>query len=159
MKSGKTFEEIQDGERFSGAMTVTESHVVLAAGIFGDLAPLHVNEVFAEKTRFRTRIAHGTLTTGIMAGVLSSYFYGTAIGYLEQYVRFLAPVNIGDTVFSEWEVVERLPKRKLGGGIVSFKITCRIQDGTPVLEGTAKAVISSQPYEPTAPSSTQASMR
>jgi len=153
MRTGKTFPEIQDGERFSSAMTVTESHVVLAAGLFGDFAPLHVNEVFAKRTRFGTRIAHGTLTTGIMAGVLSSYFHGTAIGYLEQYVRFLAPVNIGDTVESEWEVVGRESKEKLGGGIVSFKIVCRNQHGTPLLEGTAKAIISSQPYEPGAPSS------
>jgi 3-hydroxybutyryl-CoA dehydratase len=140
---GRTFEQVQAGETFSGSMTVTETHIVMAAGIFGDFAPLHVDEEFARGTAFGTRIAHGTLTTGIMAGVLSSHFHGTAIGYLEQTVRFLAPVLPGDTVTSEWEVLEKLEKPRLGGGIVSMRITCRKQDGTEILTGTAKAIIRS----------------
>lgn len=149
--SGKTFDEIREGERFSGALTVTEAHVVLAAGIFGDLAPLHVDETFARTTRFGTRIAHGTLTTGIMAGVLSTYFHGTAIGYLEQNVRFVGPVGIGETVVTEWEITQKLPKPKLGGGIVAFNVTCRTDRGAVVLQGNAKAIISSQPYAPGIP--------
>jgi 3-hydroxybutyryl-CoA dehydratase len=139
--TGPTFEQVEVGETFSGSMTVTEAHIVLAAGIFGDLAPLHVDEEFAKTTAFGTRIAHGTLTTGMMAGVLSGHFHGTAIGYLEQNVRFRAPVFPGDTVVSEWEVLEKAAKPKLGGGIVSFAITCRNQEGTELLSGTAKAII------------------
>jgi 3-hydroxybutyryl-CoA dehydratase len=138
---GKTFEQVEVGESFSGSMTVTEAHIVLAAGIFGDLAPLHVDEEFARETAFGTRIAHGTLTTGIMAGVLSGYFAGTAIGYLEQNVRFRAAVFPGDTVTSEWTVRDKAEKPKLGGGIVTLGIVCRKQDGTTVLDGEAKAII------------------
>jgi 3-hydroxybutyryl-CoA dehydratase len=138
---GPHFEDVEVGLTFSDASTVTEAHILLAAGIFGDLAPLHINEEFARGTRFGTRIAHGPLVTGMMAGVLSSYFHGTAIGYLEESVRFLAPVFPGDTVTSEWTVRETTAKPKLGGGIVAFDVECRKTDGTVVLSGTAKAII------------------
>jgi acyl dehydratase len=143
MENGKTFEEIEVGEAFSGRMTVSEAHIVLAAGIFGDFAPLHVDEEFAKGTRFGTRIAHGTLLTGIMAGVLSGHFHGTAIGYLEQDVRFLAPVLPGETVTTEWKVVDAVAKEKLGGGVVSLQVECRREDGTVAVAGTAKAIVRS----------------
>ncbi|HEY1854022.1 MAG TPA: MaoC family dehydratase [Solirubrobacterales bacterium] len=139
--TGKPFEQIEIGETFARSQTVTETHIALAAGIFGDFAPLHVDEEYAKETRFGTRIAHGTLTTGIMAGVLSSHFHGTSIGYLEQDVRFLAPVYPGDTITTEWTVLDTIEKAKLGGGIVSMKVECRNQDDAILLEGTAKAII------------------
>jgi acyl dehydratase len=141
VSTGKTFEQVEVGETFSGRMTITEAQIVIAAGIFGDFAPLHVDEEFAKKTIFGTRIAHGTLITGIMAGVLSTHFHGTAIGYLEQDVRFRAPVLPGNTVTTEWRVLDAVEKPKLGGGIASLAVACRLEDGTVVLEGTAKAII------------------
>jgi 3-hydroxybutyryl-CoA dehydratase len=143
MRVGTTFEEIELGEAFSGRMTLTEAHVVLAAGIFGDLAPLHVDEEFAKETHFGTRIVHGTLLTGVMAGVLSEHFQATAIGYLEQDVRFRAPVFPGETVTTEWRVVEAVAKRKLGGGIVSLTVECRRTDAVVAVEGSAKLIIRS----------------
>ena len=70
--TGQPFEEVTVGDRFARSTTVTETHIVLAAGLFGDFAPLHVDEEYARESRFGTRIAHGTLTTGIMAAALSS---------------------------------------------------------------------------------------
>jgi acyl dehydratase len=142
-RTGPTFEEVRVGDTFSGSMTVTEAHIVIAAGLFGDFAPLHVDEEYAKRTMFGTRIAHGTLTTGIMAGVLSGHYYGTAIGYLEQDVRFRGPLLPGDTVTSEWEVLATEAKPRLGGGIVTLAITCRQQEGKQILEGSAKAIIRS----------------
>lgn len=142
--TGQPFEEVTVGDRFARSTTVTETHIVLAAGLFGDFAPLHVDEEYARESRFGTRIAHGTLTTGIMAAALSSHFHGTSIGYLEQTVRFLAPVFPGDTVTAEWTVEDKVEKAKLGGGIVSLSVRCLNQDDTVLLDGTAKAIIRSR---------------
>jgi 3-hydroxybutyryl-CoA dehydratase len=138
---GKTFEQVEVGESFSGSTTITETHIVMAAGLFGDFAPLHVDEEYARGTLFGTRIAHGTLLTGIMAGVLSTYFQGTAIGYLEESVRFLAPVLPGSTITTTWTVRDAVEKAKLGGGIVTLDVSIARQDGVVALEGTAKAII------------------
>src|SRR5665213_3499437 len=93
-----TFHSLQVGHRLTGSVTVTESHIVLASGIFGDFAPLHVDEEYAKTTPFGTRLAHGPLVVGIMSGVLGSGVGKNANGLLEQNVRFVAPVHIGDTI-------------------------------------------------------------
>ena len=41
---GKAYNEIRAGDTFATSLTVTETHRVLAAGLFGDFNPLHVNE-------------------------------------------------------------------------------------------------------------------
>lgn len=136
-----TFDSLEVGHKLRGRMTVTEAHVVLAAGIFGDFAPLHVDAEYAKTTRFGERIAHGTLITGIMAGVLSKGLGENALGYLEQNVKFLAPVFCGDTVTTEWEVVEKIPKAKLGGGIVKLTCECSSDRGTVVIAGESALIV------------------
>jgi 3-hydroxybutyryl-CoA dehydratase len=140
-----TFDSLEIGQKLTGRMTVTEAHVVLAAGIFGDFAPLHVDAEYAKTTRFGERIAHGTLITGIMAGVLSKGLGKNALGYLEQNVRFLAPVFFGDTVATEWEVTEKIPKEKLGGGIVKLTCECASDRGTVVVAGESALIVGNGP--------------
>lgn len=146
MTGGPFFEDVTEGDAFDGAMTVTESHVVTAAGLFGDFASLHMNEEFARQTRFKARIAHGTLITGIMAGVLSGHFDGTAIGYIDQTVRFKAPVYLGDTVVSRWRVTQKASRAstKLGGGVVRLDVECSARGGEVVLEGDASLIVKSR---------------
>ncbi|HNH10464.1 MAG TPA: MaoC/PaaZ C-terminal domain-containing protein, partial [Leptospiraceae bacterium] len=64
-KKGKTFEEIQIGEKASFTKTITETDVYMFAGISGDFNPLHVDEEYAKTTQFRTRIAHGGLAASL----------------------------------------------------------------------------------------------
>jgi 3-hydroxybutyryl-CoA dehydratase len=139
------FESIQIGESFAGSTTVTETHVVTAAGLFGDFAPLHVDEEYAKTTLFGTRIAHGTLITGMMAGVLSGFFGPNATGYLEQTVNFRAPVFFGDTVTSTWTILDMIPKERFSGGIVELAVRCTKHDDTVVLEGNAKLIVRTTP--------------
>jgi acyl dehydratase len=44
MFQGKWYEEVAVGERFGTRVTVTETHLVLGSGMFGDFNPLHVDE-------------------------------------------------------------------------------------------------------------------
>jgi 3-hydroxybutyryl-CoA dehydratase len=135
------FHELTIGQRLTGRITVTEAHIVLASGIFADFAPLHVDEEYAKQTRFGTRIAHGTLITGIMAGVLSKHLGPNAAGYLEQNVRFRSPVRPGDTVTTIWEVTDMADKPRLGGGIVTLHVTCSTPAGETAVEGTAVLLV------------------
>ena len=40
---GKWYDEVAVGETFGTRLTVTEAHLVLASGLFGDFNPLHVD--------------------------------------------------------------------------------------------------------------------
>ena len=69
----KYFDDYQMGEIVPAASrTVTEADVVNFAGVSGDYHPLHVNDLFAQKSQFGRRIAHGMLTLTIMSGLMHS---------------------------------------------------------------------------------------
>lgn len=135
------FNQVRVGERFESAMTVTETHIVLGAGLFGDFNRLHVDAPFAAQSRYGGRIAHGYLTSSFIAASFGMVFHGTAIAYLEHACRFLKPVRAGDTLTTVWEVTELTPKPKHDGGIVAMRATCANQDGEMVAEATGTMLV------------------
>ncbi|WP_125154622.1 MaoC family dehydratase [Clostridium rectalis] len=130
---GKTIEEIKIGDKAYIEKTISETDVYLFAGITGDLNPAHINQVQSEKTMFKGRIAHGVLVSGLISAVLGMQLPGTGTIYLEQSLKFIAPVRIGDTIKAEVEVIEILKERNR----VKLKTTCINQDGTIVISGQA----------------------
>ena len=130
---GKTIHEIKVGDTAEFTKTITEADVVLFAGITGDFNPAHVNQVWAEGTRFQGRIAHGMLSASIVSAVLGMYLPGPGTIYLSQELRFLAPVHIGDTITARVEVQELVKEKNR----VRLRTTCQNQDDTIVVDGTA----------------------
>lgn len=145
LSPGRYFDEVKTGDRLTHAVTVTETHIVLSCGLFGDFNPLHSNQQLSEQGLFGGRIAHGPLTAGIMAGVLGNYFAGTALAFLEQRTRFLAPVHPGDTLTTQWEITGAEYKEKHRGGILTLKAACRNQGGQVVAEGEGKILVACRP--------------
>ena len=72
--SGVTYDNVN--AVFEHALTVTETHLVTAAGIFGDFNPLHVDESYARRSRYGTRILHGPFTAALMSTAIGLYFAG-----------------------------------------------------------------------------------
>lgn len=148
MYSGRAYDEIEAGESFATTMTLTESHIVLGAGLFGDFNPLHTNQSFAASSRYGGRIAHGYLTTAFMAAQLGMLFHTTAIAYLEHTSRFKAPVRAGDTLTITWTVVSRDDKPRHHGGIVALSGACCNQAGEVVAEAEAKMLVTARAATP-----------
>ena len=146
--SGKHFDEVAIGATFASTLTITETHLVLGAGLIGDFNPHHANEVYAKRSRFGTRVLHGMLTSAVMGAAVGMYFHGTAIAYLEHNARFLAPVRPGDTLTTTWTVVELLAKPKHGGGIVVLKAAAVNQHGVTVAEADGRSWCASAPEAP-----------
>lgn len=147
MFAGKWYDEIGIGERFGTRLTVTETHLVLGAGLFGDFNPLHVDEQFAKRSSFGTRILHGPFTSALISAPVGMYFSGTAIAYLEHACRFKAPVRPGDTLASEWTVTAKLDKPKHRGGILVLQGAARNQAGETVVEADGKILVAARPRE------------
>jgi acyl dehydratase len=145
MFPGKWYDEVAVGEGFGTRVTVTEAHLVLAAGLFGDFNPLHVDEEFARKSLFGGRILHGPFTSALVSAPVGMYFSGTAIAYLEHACRFKAPVRPGDTLATQWTVLEKLDKPKHRGGICVLRGGATNQAGECVLEADGKILVSARP--------------
>ena len=117
---GRAFKELKVGDKLSERITVTEAHVVKAAGLFNDYNALHTNEPDMKSSRFGKRIVHGALTFSLIVGVYSKVFHDTDISTVEASIKFTAPVFINDTITMEWTVMELDEKPKLNGGLVAL---------------------------------------
>lgn len=130
---GKTIEEIKVGETSQFSKTISETDIYLFAGITGDINPAHIDEEYAKNTFFKTRIAHGMLTAGLISTVLGTKLPGPGTIYLSQKINFLTPVHIGDTITAHAEVIETLPEENR----IKIKTYCMNQKGVIVLDGEA----------------------
>jgi 3-hydroxybutyryl-CoA dehydratase len=128
-----TYEEIKTGDEASLSVTITEAHIVLYAGITGDVNPVHVDAEHAKDSMFGERIAHGMLVGGLISAVLGTKLPGPNSVYLGQDLRFKAPVKIGDTVTVVVTVTEKRDDKK----IIKLHTTVSTQRGEVAIDGTA----------------------
>ncbi|HEY0659389.1 MAG TPA: MaoC family dehydratase, partial [Pyrinomonadaceae bacterium] len=89
---------LQIGDVFSTSKQITDAVVRAFAELSGDYNPIHLDEEFAAKTRFKRRIAHGMISGALISAVLGYEFKERRVVYLSQTMRFVAPVYIDDTV-------------------------------------------------------------
>lgn len=137
-----TYDEIQIGDKASFSKTISESDVYQFAGITGDFNELHVNQIAAEKSLFKSRVVHGCLADSLVSTVLGMKYPGKGTIFLEKSVSYLKPVYIGDTLTAELTVVEKRER-----GRVLFDVSYYNQDGTEVIKGTALVLAPRNPQE------------
>jgi 3-hydroxybutyryl-CoA dehydratase len=120
--------------------TISESDINQFAEITGDHNPIHVDELYANTTSFKGRIAHGFLTAGLISTVIANKLPGPGTIYLKQVLVFLAPVYINDTITARVEILNiDKDSRK-----VSIRTTCRNQDMVSIIDGEAVVKV---PYD------------
>ncbi|MDR1831799.1 MAG: MaoC family dehydratase [Fusobacteriaceae bacterium] len=127
------FNELHVGQKASVTKTITETDVILYAGVSLDVNPAHMDESYASSTFFKRRIAHGMLSAGLISAVLGTKLPGEGTVYLSQELDFTAPVYFGDTITAKAEVTELIPEKKR----VILSTVCTNQDGREVIKGRA----------------------
>lgn len=132
-------EDLQVGMTASLAKTVTETDIVLFAGISTDINSVHLDEEFAKTTPFGGRIAHGMLSAGFISAALGTRLPGPGTIYLAQNLRFKAPVRAGDTVTATVTITEIIPEKKR----VKLDTVCTV-GGKTVIEGDATVMFPSR---------------
>lgn len=136
------FEDMVVGQVAEYGKTITESDIILFAGITGDNNPVHINEEYAETTPFEGRIAHGMLTASLISTVLGTRLPGHGTIYLSQSAKFRAPVSIHDTVNVKATIKTLDPAKKR----VTLETNCYVK-GKLVLEGEAVVIAPSRVSE------------
>ena len=136
---GLPYESFTPGRSFvTSRRTVTETDVVLFAGLSGDFNPLHTDDVTASQSPFGGRIAHGMLVAAMATGLANQMgvFEGTTLALLEQRHRYRGPVRFGDTVHLVLTVADRRETAKPDRGIVELAAEVHNQRGEIVIDGT-----------------------
>ena len=133
MTEGKSIQELKVGDSAQISKTITESDIELFARATGDFNPIHLDQAYAEKTTFKSRIAHGLLSVGLLSSILGNILPGHGTIYLSHEIKFLAPVRIGDTITARVEVIELVQEKNRA----KFRTTCINQDGKIVVDGVA----------------------
>lgn len=137
-RQGYALEDLVVGMTASYFHTLSESDVVDFADLTGDHNPLHLDEEFARRTRFKGRIVHGMLTASFLSTVVA-IMPGPGTIYLSQSLSFHAPVRIGDTVEAHVTVTEINAAHKR----VRLKTLCRVGDKV-VIDGEALVMVPSR---------------
>ena len=135
---GHDIEDLKVGMSASFAKTITEADIVLFAGVSGDTNAIHVNEEYAATTAFKGRIAHGFLSASVISAAVANRLPGPGAIYMDQHLKFLAPVRPGDTVHATVTVREVIADR----GRVVLHTTCSVK-GAVVIDGEALVKVDS----------------
>ena len=127
------YKDLKVGLTASVQKTFSEADITMFAGISLDVNPLHVSEAFAKKGIFGQRVVHGMLGASLISAVLANKLPGAGAIYRGQYLKFTAPIYIGDDITATVEIKElRYEKR-----IVLLKTTCTNEKGQVVISGNA----------------------
>ena len=135
------WENYNVGDSASHSKTVTETDVVLFAGISGDFNPIHINEEFAKTQMFGKRVVHGAFSSALISAVLGTKLFGPGILYGSQTVTFKKPVFIGDTLTAVAIVKEKYTKKE--GTLKFIKVDTKVynQNDEVVTDGEAVVLI------------------
>ncbi len=136
MKESYSIEEIVIGMSESYSQTITDYDVKAFAGLSGDHNPVHVDEIYAENSRYKKRIAHGLISASFFSALFGTKLPGKGCVYVGQNLNFKRPVYLGDTVTATVTVtnIDVLKSR------VFFDTKCTVKNKV-VIDGTAELYI------------------
>ena len=136
MIENRTFDEIGVGQSASMSRVLGQRDIELFALASGDVNPAHLDAEFAASDMFHHVIAHGLWGGGLISAVLGTQLPGPGTIYLDQSLKFLRPVAIGDTITAAVTVTEKQNDRR----IVLFDCLCTNQAGDAVITGIARVI-------------------
>jgi len=131
------YEDLNIGdEHVSTGRTVTETDVISFAGLSGDFNNMHIDEEFAKKTVFGTRVAHGLCVLSIASGLWFTMPRLATIAFMGlQDWRFSEVVKFGDTIRITRKLAEKKEHKRPNMGFLTFEVNVHNQNEEIVQKG------------------------
>jgi len=141
--SGLTFEDLEVGAEYSSpGRTVTETDIVIFAGLSGDYNVLHTDAEYMKSSLFGERIAHGLLVLSIQQGLLERGMPGRAREQLAGIKwKFKGPVKIGDTLHVRARIASKRDSPTPEWGVVTVEREVVNQSGEVVQSGETEHLV------------------
>lgn len=125
-------ENIGIGHTASITVQVTDKMVRQFAELSGDYNPIHVDDEYAAKSKFKQRIAHGMIVGALISRALVDGI-GTGGIYLSQNLKFVNPVFIDDTIV----ITIKITGMRSEKGIATVETNAAKLNGDVVVKGDA----------------------
>jgi acyl dehydratase len=131
--------------------TITETDLVVYAGLVGDWSPLHIDVEYASQGPFGERIVHGNLALNLAVSLTVQYDrslyrpegYVRLLGW--EGIRFTAPVRLGDTLHVDRTLTGREESAEAGMGILVYAVEVANQHAEAVLVGRERLLLRRRP--------------
>jgi 3-hydroxybutyryl-CoA dehydratase len=138
-----SFDDLVVGDEWeSPRRTVTETDVILFAGLSGDFNPLHVDHSAAENSPFGKPVAHGLLGLAIGSGLMTQAPRVDTLAFLAILEwKFHQPILFGDTIHALSRVEALLPHASGRRGVVTWHRCLINQSGQCVQEGRTQTLV------------------
>jgi phosphate butyryltransferase len=132
----RPYNELKVGDSASLSRTLTAEDIKIFAIMSGDVNPAHLDEEYAANSQFKKVIAHGMWSGNLISTVLGTMLPGPGTIYLNQSLRFVRPVCIGDTVTVTVQVAEMQDEKH------RLKLDCIVtnQNNEKVVTGVAEVI-------------------
>ncbi|MDL2346103.1 MaoC family dehydratase [Campylobacter hyointestinalis] len=128
--------DIKIGMKATYSQTITDTDIKAFAGISGDRNPVHLDEIYAQNSRYKKRIAHGLISASYFSALFGTRLPGEGCVYASQTLNFKRPIYVGDTVTAQIEVINiYIDKKK-----ILFRTTCTVKNRI-VIDGEAEIFI------------------
>lgn len=118
-----TYADLEIGDEFeSPSRTISESDLFQFAGLTGDFNELHTSAIFAGKTQFGQRIAHGLLILSIANGLYVRLgLFKTSVFLGIENWKSTKPVLLGDTIHLKLIITDKRVTKNLKHGIIGME--------------------------------------
>jgi acyl dehydratase len=116
---------------------ITEKMVSDFSIISGDFNPLHMDENYAAKTKFKKRVCHGMLLSSFLSRLIGMYLPGKNALYFSQTVNFVSPAFINDSITVKGEIIDKSDATK----IITVKTSIMNQKNELLLNGESKVMV------------------
>lgn len=137
------FEDFEIGERMNlPSRTMTDALFAAFQLASGDNHPVHYDVEYCRAHGMPHMLAHGyqvLIQTAAGAGLFPHMVEESLKAFIEQGSQFLAPVYVGDTLYSSLTVSELIPGRTTG--VLVMRTEVRNQNGVCVMEGWQKYLL------------------
>ena len=131
-----TVDKIKIGQSAEFLKIISEEEIKKFAQLTGDNNPIHLDDQYAKKTMFKKRIAHGLLTASLISTVIATKLPGPGSIYLDQSLKFLAPVYIGDQI----RIFVKVTKKNIEKRTVTLSTEAHVSE-KKVITGEARILL------------------
>ncbi|MFZ3231157.1 MAG: MaoC family dehydratase [Pseudobdellovibrio sp.] len=121
------------GDKYQEEIKITDNYIKKFADFCGDFNPVHFDDEKAKEQGFKGRIAHGMVSASFFSKIFANTFPGPGAVYLNQTLKFHAPVYLDETLQYRLEVITE----KEGKPIYTVKTEAFGPDNTIRISGEA----------------------